>query len=343
LDGNTPTAPAIGTWTLISGSGDIVNPNDPSTTVENVGYLNTVFVWTIYNGVCPNGFTSDTVTVFVNSPTISATDAGADTSFCGTPGELTLNGSVTLLSGTSLWTILQGGGDITDVTNNNPQISNIPIGINEYLYTVDNGVCGVTSDTVQIVVFDPELASADAGLSITICEHDFTSTNLSGNEVDFPATSTWSILEGPGEILDPDNPNALVTNLGEIIVPLEDVPTIFVYTINNGVCGSSSDSVMWILQDCLTIEIPDAFSPNGDGTNDTFVIPNLDEYPKNRLDIFNRWGAKIYEAAPYQNDWDGRSEHPATIGEELPVSTYYYVLDLGTGEEAFHGFIYLKR
>lgn len=343
LDGNTPTAPAIGTWTLISGSGDIVNPNDPSTTVENVGYLNNVFVWTIYNGVCPNGFTSDTVTVFVNSPTISATDAGADTSFCGTPGELTLNGSVTLLSGTSLWTILQGGGDITDVTNNNPQISNIPIGINEYLYTVDNGVCGVTSDTVQIVVFDPELASADAGLSITICEHDFTSTNLSGNEVDFPATSTWSILEGPGEILDPDNPNALVTNLGEIIVPLEDVPTIFVYTINNGVCGSSSDSVMWILQDCLTIEIPDAFSPNGDGTNDTFVIPNLDEYPKNRLDIFNRWGAKIYEAAPYQNDWDGRSEHPATIGEELPVSTYYYVLDLGTGEEAFHGFIYLKR
>jgi hypothetical protein len=64
LNGNTPTAPAMGTWTLISGSGDIVNPNDPSTTVENVGYVNNVFVWTIYNGVCPNGLTSDTVTSF---------------------------------------------------------------------------------------------------------------------------------------------------------------------------------------------------------------------------------------------------------------------------------------
>jgi gliding motility-associated-like protein len=343
LNGNTPIFPAIGTWTLISGSGDITNANDPNTTVENVGYLNNVFVWTIYNGACPNGLTSDTVTVFVNSPTISAANAGADTSFCGTPGEITLNGSVTLLSGTSTWTILQGGGDISDINNNNPQINNIPVGINQYLYTVDNGVCGITTDTLEITVFDPELPMADAGLSITICQHEFTSTNLSGSEAPIPASSIWSVLDGPGEIADPDNPDALVTSLGEIIVPLVDVPTVFVYTVNNGVCGTSSDTVMWILQDCLTIEIPDAFSPNGDGTNDTFVIPNLDEYPKNRLEIFNRWGAKIYEASPYLNDWDGRSEHPATIGEELPVSTYYYVLDLGTGEEAFHGFIYLKR
>jgi len=343
LEGNPPIFPALGTWTLISGEGDITNPNDPNTTVENVGYVNNIFVWTIYNGACENSLTSDSVYVYVNSPTISAANAGDDESFCGDPGEITLNGSVTILSGTSTWTVVEGGGDIDDITNNNPLLSNMPLGVNTYVYTVDNGICNITADTVQMILYDPTIDMADAGFPVTICQHEFTSVNLMGNEVVFPATSYWTVINGPGEILDPDNPDALVTSLGEIVVPLEDVATTFVYTIDNGVCGTTSDTIVWLLQDCLTIEIPDAFSPNGDGVNDYFEIPNIGEYPKNRLEIFNRWGAKIYEAAPYQNDWDGRSEHPATFGEQLPVSTYYYVLDLGTDEEAFHGFIYLKR
>ncbi|MEY3398878.1 MAG: hypothetical protein RL220_1472, partial [Bacteroidota bacterium] len=158
-----------------------------------------------------------------------------------------------------------------------------------------------------------------------------------------PAFSYWQVVSGPGELSDPENPDALVISLGEIIVPLEDVVTTFIYTIDNGVCGKKSDTLIVILEDCLTIEVPDAFSPNGDGVNDEFVINNLDQYPNNRIEIYNRWGALIYDAAPYQNNWDGRSEHPNTIGEELPVSTYYYILDLGTGEEALRGFIYLKR
>jgi gliding motility-associated-like protein len=103
------------------------------------------------------------------------------------------------------------------------------------------------------------------------------------------------------------------------------------------------DSVNLVLKDCLTLIIPDAFSPNGDGVNDVFFIPNVSSYPNNKLKIFNRWGAEIFQASPYKNDWDGTSHNPATIGDQLPVSTYYYILDLGTGEEAFHGFVYLRR
>ena len=58
--------------------------------------------------------------------------------------------------------------------------------------------------------------------------------------------------------------------------------------------------------------------------------------------IFNRWGDQVYEASPYLNDWDGTSNKPA-FGEVLPVGTYYYVLDMGEGEEAVTGYIYLKR
>ena len=59
--------------------------------------------------------------------------------------------------------------------------------------------------------------------------------------------------------------------------------------------------------------------------------------------VFNRWGNKVFEATPYVNTWDGTSQFGSMFGELLPESTYYYVLDPGTGDEAYTGFIYLRR
>ena len=86
----------------------------------------------------------------------------------------------------------------------------------------------------------------------------------------------------------------------------------------------------------------EGFTPNGDGENDVWVIHNYDpvSYPKSRIQIFNRLGAVILDASPYQNDWDGtfgRSDKPLAIG------TYFYLLDLGDGSEPIKGFIYLNR
>ncbi|MEX1188529.1 MAG: gliding motility-associated C-terminal domain-containing protein [Bacteroidia bacterium] len=82
------------------------------------------------------------------------------------------------------------------------------------------------------------------------------------------------------------------------------------------------------------IIIPNAFSPNGDGFNDFFVVKYLEVYPNSELLIFNRWGNKIYENADYKNDWDG---------ENQPDGTYFYVLNLGNGEQSFKGSIFLNR
>jgi len=90
--------------------------------------------------------------------------------------------------------------------------------------------------------------------------------------------------------------------------------------------------------------IPEGFSPNGDGTNDLFVIRGIMNYPNNTFVIFNRWGNKVYEASPYQNTWDGRSMFGLRIGgDELPIGTYFYVLDLKDGSSIFKGTIYLNR
>ena len=59
--------------------------------------------------------------------------------------------------------------------------------------------------------------------------------------------------------------------------------------------------------------------------------------------MFNRWGNKVYEASPYTNQWDGNSQFGSVFGEKLPESTYYYVLTLGDGSDAYTGFIYLRR
>ena len=90
--------------------------------------------------------------------------------------------------------------------------------------------------------------------------------------------------------------------------------------------------------------IPEGFSPNGDFINDLFVIRGIDHYPDNTFTIFNRWGNKIYDTKHYKNTWDGRTKIGLRMaGDELPIGTYFYVLDLGNGKSIYKGTIFLNR
>jgi gliding motility-associated-like protein len=67
----------------------------------------------------------------------------------------------------------------------------------------------------------------------------------------------------------------------------------------------------------LILDIPNVFTPNGDGKNDRFEIPYADIYISNEIVIFNRWGERVFSKSDYLNDWDGG---------QMPDGTYYYVL-----------------
>jgi gliding motility-associated-like protein len=92
------------------------------------------------------------------------------------------------------------------------------------------------------------------------------------------------------------------------------------------------------------IFIPDGFSPNGDALNQAWVIDGLEIYPDNNILVFNRWGNRVFEASPYQNDWEGKNQFGISIGDELPDGTYFYILELNDPDETvFKGWVYIKR
>ena len=95
----------------------------------------------------------------------------------------------------------------------------------------------------------------------------------------------------------------------------------------------------------VIIDIPEAFSPDGDGVNDTFIIQGIEYFNDNQIIIFNRWGSQVFTMSPYDNTWDGTSQNNLNInGDQLPTGTYFYILDTKTDKYGvIKGYIYLKR
>lgn len=114
-------------------------------------------------------------------------------------------------------------------------------------------------------------------------------------------------------------------NYSELLPSNQTTQTYYAtQTLNN--CESLPDSFTVYISTC-NIEIPTAFTPNNDGTNDVWTIAGLDnQFPKNRVKIYNRWGELLFESLPgtySSKPWDGTYKSSL-----LPVSTYYYVIEL---------------
>ena len=87
------------------------------------------------------------------------------------------------------------------------------------------------------------------------------------------------------------------------------------------------------------LEIPNVFTPNGDGKNDLWNITGIDEYPDASVQVFSRWGDIVFEAASgYTDPWDGTYN-----GTDVPVATYYYIIKLDNTQEGISGTINVVR
>ncbi|RXG16496.1 Ig-like domain-containing protein [Leeuwenhoekiella aestuarii] len=153
-----------------------------------------------------------------------------------------------------------------------------------------------------------------------------------------PLTGEWSIPQLAANTSTILTITATVLETGNY----RNVATI----LNSNPVDSNPDnnsSEVEIDPDCLMVF--NEFSPNGDGMNDLFTIRCIENYPNNRLNIFNRVGQLVYTANGYNNSWNGVSNVASSINKSvgLPVGTYYYALELGDGERTLTGWIYIAR
>jgi gliding motility-associated-like protein len=115
---------------------------------------------------------------------------------------------------------------------------------------------------------------------------------------------------------------------------LDDITYTLTVTARGG-CAASDKVFVKLLR---APRIPNTFTPNNDGINDTWVIEYLDTYPGNRVQIFTRTGQLVFESRGYSKPWDGTMN-----GKPLPFDTYYYIIEPNNGRKAMTGYVTIVK
>jgi gliding motility-associated-like protein len=127
-------------------------------------------------------------------------------------------------------------------------------------------------------------------------------------------------------------------NNANILQPISKPQGDIAYTLKvtgAGGCSATDDVFVKLL---LAPEIPNAFSPNGDAINDTWVIKYLDSYPGATVQVFDRYGKLVFSSTGYQSPWDGKLN-----GVYVPVGVYYYVIEPKNGRKPYQGSVTIVR
>jgi gliding motility-associated-like protein len=172
-----------------------------------------------------------------------------------------------------------------------------------YVFTTTNGCSDSLSQDILVMPTPTLSAGKDTVM-------------LEGGEIKLYATAsgsnlTYKWLPSVGlsrdDILDP------------IATPVDDITYILTARSDQG-CVALDEIKVKVLKAPV---VPNAFSPNGDGVNDTWNIQYLESYANTTIKIFNRYGAIVYYSAKgYAKHWDGQFN-----GTDLPAGVYYYIID----------------
>ncbi len=262
---------------------------------------------TDYNGVVVNN---------INGPTLGTTNLNVTNSTCGL-----------------------ANGSIEGIAISNP--SGSPLNIswdNSTETTID--LYNLTDGIYNVLITDSFGCSDSVG-PIQV--------NAIGNP-----TAQFNILPNPVEIGDSvyyiNNSSTDVTNYvytlsNDSIVSNSNAIEVFNFpgeydiclTVENNAGCTDSICKTIVVEENIVVIVPNIFTPNGDGINDTFIIQGLDN---SSLSIINRWGKEVFYQSPYNNNWDGFTN----AGKKLADGTYYFILSpLDSSEEDITGYILLAR
>ncbi|TDB64147.1 gliding motility-associated C-terminal domain-containing protein [Arundinibacter roseus] len=171
-----------------------------------------------------------------------------------------------------------------------------------YRYTSPNGCTGTAAQMAQVVAAPRAIVGNDRVI-------------LAGDSVQLRSSVTPDAIYEwtPGEGLS----NTTIAQ--PTASPAQSTTYTLRVTTANG-CFSESQIRIEVLP---LVKIPNGFTPNGDGANDTWILENSEAYPACEVSVFNRWGNRVFSSNGYQTPWNGQFGQ-----EDLPAATYYYVIKL---------------
>ena len=325
LNGSAAGGSSIGTWST-NGTG-IFSPSNASL---NAMYIlsnsdkqngNVALVLTsANNGACKASSSSLIVTILkainVNS--------GPDVNICASDNKINLNGQVATAAG-GIWSTTGSGIFSPSATTLNNTY--IPSGADKnnqsvmlILTSTGNGNCKSISDTTLLFINPGPVVNAGPDKFVLENETTILESVVSAANLQY----LWT-------------PNLFLNNntiKNPVVTGINDQLYTLTVTDNYG-CSNQDDVFVKVLKKPL---IPNTFTPNNDGINDTWIIANLESYANCKVQVFNRYGQMVFESRGYTKPWDGTLN-----GKALPFGTFYYVIEPGSGRKPITGYVTIVK
>jgi gliding motility-associated-like protein len=329
-----------GQWgQLQPGLGIVIDdPSDPNTTISgNIRLGQTYsFYWVIGNPGC--GESSDPVTIYVYS---GKPQTGPNQFICSNDDCTVLTVSPLASFETGEWICLNNPlATFTNPFNDTTTVCGLVGGSNIFVWTVNRDSCDLNSNKDTLEVYYEIFPTAFVD-NVNVNFGSSAQFNVLLND-DLPDDFTVTITTHPVNGTIVGNPGTGVY----VYRPTSGFTgsDVMTYRICNTQCpdACSFANVNFTTGEAPECFIPTIITPNSDGFNDVFKIPEqctLGEGAANlEVTIYNQWGDVVFHAKPYLNDWGGTYNN-----EELPAGTYFYRVKLDANAEPRTGFMLIQR
>ena len=200
------------------------------------------------------------------------------------------------------------------------------------IITVDNTDCAY-GDDILVEFFQSPVISPVEDAIIKCANEGYTlEVNIENSDQLNSLTYIWT-LDGIDLQTGTENTyylNEMNEESGEFTVTVFDDITY---------CWSSTTINVDFYENSYCVDLPQGLSPNGDGFNDCLILDHLEDREDiDKIEVFNRYGTKIYELNEYVDQWCGSDQD----GKVVPVGTYFYIIYFNSSKEPITSWIYVN-
>ena len=200
------------------------------------------------------------------------------------------------------------------------------------IITVDNTDCAYGDDILVEFFQSPQIVAVEDSIIKCANEGYTLEVNIENSDQLNSLTYIWT-LDGIDLQTGTDNTyylDELSEETGEFTVTVFDDVTY---------CWNSITINVDFYENSYCVDLPQGLSPNGDGYNDCLILDHLEDIEDiDKIEVFNRYGTKIYEMNEYVDQWCGVDQD----GKIVPVGTYFYIIYFNSTKEPITSWIYVN-